>query len=117
MTIHARAARGRFETQPNVPLAPLIDVLVRRRIIPLNWTIADLHQALGGSRFLARQAVSTRHINVWVADHVATQLLAVHPTQIWGDQWLDQEWLHHPNVDREVRADLAFQQLRQQVAS
>jgi lambda repressor-like predicted transcriptional regulator len=113
-----RGAGGGPPRQPRVPLAPLIDALVKRGALqPAGYTVYDVARAVGLSPPVTTSALQTGQITVYAADRAAIAGLNVHPTHIWGDEWLDQEWLHHPNVNREVRADMAFAQLRQAVAS
>lgn len=113
-----RGAGGGPARQPRVPVEPLLRAMVQRGVLqPDGYTVYDVARAVGLSPPVTTNALQTGQITVYAADRAAVTSLNVHPTHIWGDQWLDQEWLHHPNVDREIRADVAFDQLRQAVAS
>ena len=101
-----------FTPQPKVPLQPLIDALADRGIHgPVR-----IGRATGLDRITIRRAIKAGELTVWSAD-IAASRLGIHPVLIWGDEWLDQDELNHPDIELSVRIDLAFQQLRQEVAS
>lgn len=93
---------------PKVPVQPLIDALADHGITGPT----AIGRAIGVDRLVIHRAIQAGELTVWAADRAAVTALQVHPVLIWGHQWLDQEWLNHPAVDRQARIYHEAMQLR-----
>lgn len=97
---------------PKVPLEPLVRALVACGAVePDKVTNAYLADVLGIAHQSVTRIVRKGELTVWAADRAAIRGLNVHPTYIWGDEWLDA--IDEADIDRSVRIDLAFASLRE----
>ncbi len=108
-----RGAGGGPPRQPRVPTTPLITALVNRGLVDSSAAATDIARKVGLSRQTIREAVRCGELTIWAADHAAVNGLNAHPTELWGDAWLDHVALNDPNVDRSARIDDAFASLRE----
>jgi hypothetical protein len=102
--------------QPRVPFQPLIDALVAQGAVEPNPRPAAIGRAVGLDRLVVHRAIRAGEITVYAADKAAITGLNTHPDLIWGDAWLDQASLHHEGIERATRIDIAFQELREELA-
>lgn len=86
-----RGAGGGPKNQ-KVPLEPLVTALVRRGVLePDDDSYTSLADAIGLTRQSVTRFVRSGELTVWTADLAAVRALNVHPMNVWGNDWLDQE--------------------------
>jgi lambda repressor-like predicted transcriptional regulator len=102
----------RTPSPPKVPFLPLYKAFIADGAAEPAHALTAMSVTAGVDRSGLYRCLATDTVSVWMADEIAIRSLNRHPVEIWGDDWLDPDSLHHPSVDRAVRIDHAFQQLR-----
>lgn len=101
---------------PKVSLAPLVKALVRRGVLEPDDDVTPT--SLAGISGMARQSttqwIRSGELTVWSADQAAVRALNVHPTHIWGDDWLLP--VDADIAGRSLTIDIAFAALKEQAS-